>query len=289
MNRLAQLVRDQLKEQAGPQTIGQPLGAELRAAAYPMMTAATVSGLAPNSSPVPTLPLSREKLSSPPNLPIVGTAYLESAPLPLHQQLYEFCLRVKAAGVERVKLLPIFLLRGVHVVEDIPQEVALAQEALAGRMSIDLCAHLGSHPRLGDVLKTKIAATSAKSWLLLAHGSRQPDGNRSVEALAESLGAAVAFWSVPPNLESQVVQLMQSGCQQITIMPYFLFTGGTTDAITRVTEELAERFPRVSFRLLPPLGATVEVARLAAEIAQGGSSSSAGAMIKPMKRMALRH
>ncbi|MBD0335829.1 MAG: sirohydrochlorin chelatase [Cyanobacteria bacterium Co-bin13] len=287
MNRLAQLVRDQLRERTVLNRPNQSFGADLKAAPYQMMTAAAVVNLSAHQNR--SAPTVFSDWDQQPPYPIVGTAYLECTPLPLHQQLHEFCLRVKAAGVERVKLVPIFLLRGVHVTQDIPQEVALAREQLAGCMAIDLCAHLGSHPRLEQVLKTKMAATTAKSWLLLAHGSRQPGGNNSVEALAESLKASVAFWSVPPNLESQLVQLMQSGCQRIAIMPYFLFTGGITDAITRVTEELAERFPRVNFRLLPPLGATLEVARLAADIALDGCPPSAGALIKPMKRMALRH
>ncbi|MBD2258818.1 sirohydrochlorin chelatase [Pseudanabaena sp. FACHB-2040] len=287
MNRLAQLVRDQLRERTVLNRPNKSFGADLKAAPYQMMTAAALVNLPTHQSR--SAPAISSDWDQQPPYPIVGTAYLECTPLPLHQQVYEFCVRVKAAGVERVKLVPIFLLRGVHVVEDIPQEVALAREQLAGCMAIDLCTHLGSHSRLGQVLKAKVAATASKSWLLLAHGSRQPGGNDSVEALAQSLSANVAFWSVSPDLESQVVQLMQSGCQQITIMPYFLFTGGITDAITRVTEELAERFPRVNFRLLPPLGATVEVARLTAEIALDSCSSSAGAVIKPMKRMALRH
>jgi len=63
-----------------------------------------------------------------------------------------------------------------------------------------------------------------------------------------------------------VIELMQNGCQKLTILPYFLFTGGITDAIVHRTEELAERFPKVNFRLLPTLGATNEIADLAIEL-----------------------
>ncbi|HEY9878548.1 MAG TPA: hypothetical protein V6D29_08835, partial [Leptolyngbyaceae cyanobacterium] len=62
-----------------------------------------------------------------------------------------------------------------------------------------------------------------------------------------------------------------------------------TDAITRVTEELAERFPKISFRLLPPLGATPEIAQLVTEIALNCCPQESEMVIKPMKRTALRH
>ncbi|NEP55057.1 MAG: hypothetical protein F6K65_42260, partial [Moorea sp. SIO3C2] len=54
-------------------------------------------------------------------------------------------------------------------------------------------------------------------------------------------------------------------CSRVTIFPYFLFPGGITDAVTHLTEELAERFPRTTFRLLPPLGATADLADLIVE------------------------
>ena len=76
----------------------------------------------------------------------------------------------------------------------------------------------------------------------------------------------VAYWAVPPDIETQVIELMQQGCQKLTILPYFLFAGGITDAIAHRTEELAERFPKVQFRLLPTLGATAEMAQLSVEM-----------------------
>lgn len=297
MNRLAQLVRDRL-HQANPTTPQPQFSSSISPDIYEASTH-QVSAIAPFSPkpqlPSPLLPVAGAEVSSVERdvsqpYPIVGTAYLELAPLPLHQQLYEFCLRIKGAGIERVQAVPVFLLQGVHVMEDIPAEIALARQNLGSiSLKIDLCRHLGSHPGLGPLLQTKMAAAASESRLLLAHGSRRPNGNRPVEALAESLGATAAFWSTPGHLENQVVKLMQTGCQRLTILPYFLFTGGITDAITRVLEELAERFPKINFRLLPPLGATPEIAHLTAEIALNHCPQGGGTVVKPMKRIALRH
>jgi len=202
----------------------------------------------------------------PPRQPIVGVAALEGGTLPLHGQIVGFGRRALAAGISRVRIVPIFLLRGVHVSQDIPAEVAQAAAMLPG-LALEVCDHLGSHPGLTPLLHQRVGTTGAEGWILLSHGSRRPGGNQAIQALAARLGAMAAFWTVAPSLEQQVIQLMQQGVQQLTIMPYFLFAGSITDVITHTTEELAERFPTVRFRLLPPLGATAEVAGLVTELA----------------------
>lgn len=198
---------------------------------------------------------------------IVGTACLELSPISLSEQIYNFGLRLKAAGVSELKLLPVFLMSGVHVMEDIPTEVEAASALLSDHsLKLTLCPHLGSHHRITEVLANRLAAVPAEGSLLVAHGSRQPRGNRAIKGIAKQLNTAVAYWTTPPDIETQVIGLMQQGCQKLTILPYFLFAGGITDAIAHLTEELAERFPKVSFRLLPTLGATDEIADLAVEL-----------------------
>ncbi|MGC1309173.1 MAG: CbiX/SirB N-terminal domain-containing protein [Phormidesmis sp.] len=199
---------------------------------------------------------------------MVGTACLELSPIPLSEQIYEFGRRLQDAGVEELKLLPMFLMAGVHVMEDIPKEVAIAQQLLKGSsLTLTLCSHLGSHADVAQVLANRLASVPAGGSLLVSHGSRRPKGNCAVMALANQLDTTVAYWSTPPDIETQVIDLMQKGFQRLTILPYFLFAGGITDAITHRTEELAERFPRVKFRLLPTLGATDEVADLVLKLA----------------------
>ena len=226
-----------------------------------------------------TRPL-QKALSAPPSEVIVGTACLELAPISLSEQIYRFAVRLKAAGVSELKLLPMFLMPGVHVTKDIPAEVDAARELLKDDwLKLTLCPHLGSHSKITAVLASRLASAGieagidnsrvkggAKGSLLVAHGSRRPKGNQAIKGLAGQLGTAVAYWATPPDIESQVIDLMQQGCQKLTILPYFLFAGGITDAIVHRTEELAERFPSVNFRLLPTLGATDEVADLAVEL-----------------------
>ncbi|WOD39566.1 sirohydrochlorin chelatase [Nodosilinea sp. E11] len=232
----------------------------------------------------------RNRVSQPETVsgPLVGTACLEAEALPLHQQIITFSRRAHAAGAQRVRLVPLFLLAGVHVMEDIPAEVERAQQALPD-FALEVCAHLGSHPGMPGLLHHKLRTTTTEMLILLAHGSRRPGGNDSICSLAQALGGTAAFWAVAPSLEAQVIQQMQSGVQRVAILPYFLFAGSTTDAITHLTEELAERFPPMGFHLLPPLGPSLDLARLVVDLALDQVPPKAQQALVPMQRVAFRH
>lgn len=194
--------------------------------------------------------------------PLVGTAYLELSPQPLHQQIKEFSDRV-ASGYNSIQVIPLFLLPGVHVVEDIPAEVAIAQQALGQELKINLRPHLGTHPGLSSLLATQIAAIKEVDvWIIVAHGSRRAGSKQPVEAMAKQLGAVSAYWAVPPRLESRVKELVSAGYKHIGILPYFLFAGGITDAIAQSIEQLKEQFPDALLQLAEPLGASAELAEL---------------------------
>lgn len=196
----------------------------------------------------------------------VETAYLELAPQPLHERICQIGYELISAGIRKLVVVPVFLMAGTHVMEDIPDEVSTAQTRLGDALTVHICSHLGSHPKMASVLKQRLSSLTTGAALLVAHGSRRQRGNKAIQQLAQQLDAPVAYWAVPPDIESQVILLMQQGYQGITIMPYFLFAGGITDAIAHRTEELAERFPKITFRLLPTLGATEEIADLVVDL-----------------------
>jgi len=193
--------------------------------------------------------------------PLVGTACLELAPVPLHEKIREFGDRALKYGYNRIEIVPLFLLPGIHVMEDIPAEVAIAQKTL-GRLKLELKPHLGTHPGLVNLLAKKQATTKAEAGILLAHGSRRAGAKQPVEAISQQLGVVSAYWAVPPSLASRVQELVTAGHQQIGIIPYFLFAGGITDAIAQSVEQLQEQFLAVDIRLAEPLGASQELALL---------------------------
>ena len=190
-------------------------------------------------------------------------AYLELQPEPLHEQIKKFAEKAVAAGCDRLKVIPLFLAPGVHVMKDIPDEIALAQQALGEDTIVDLQPYIGSHPNLEGLLAKQISEKNTATWILLAHGSSRPSSQQLVEAIAQNLGVMVAYWSIAPSLESRIKELIAVGKREIAILPYFLFPGGITDAIAQSIETLKLQFPLVNFHLAPPLGAnTAELADL---------------------------
>jgi sirohydrochlorin ferrochelatase len=202
---------------------------------------------------------------------LVGIAALEMSPQPLHEQIQEFAKsafreRKPSQNQNRLKIVPLFLLPGVHVMTDIPAEIALAQQAIGQDIIIEVQPYLGSHPSLEKLLAKQTAAIKAETWILLAHGSRRPGSKETVEAMAASLPAVAAYWAGPPSLESRVTELVAAGYKEIAILPYFLFTGGITDAIAASIEELKLQFSAVNFQLAQPLGASAELAELICDL-----------------------
>ncbi|MFE1744375.1 sirohydrochlorin chelatase [Coleofasciculus sp. H7-2] len=202
--------------------------------------------------------------------PLVGTAVLELATQPLHEQIRQFGDRVASVKQNRavaseyhcIQVLPLFLLPGVHVMEDIPEEVAIAQAAFGSKLKLDICPHLGTHLGLSRLLASQFASITADARILLAHGSRRSGGNQPVETIARTLEAVPAYWSVPPSLEDRVKAFVEAGKEKIAILPYFLFAGGITDAIAQTVERLSQQFPSAKLQMAEPIGASAELADL---------------------------
>lgn len=196
---------------------------------------------------------------------LVGTSTLELAPVPLHVQIQQFATRAFSSGYSQLKVVPLFLLPGVHVMEDIPAEIEQAKQALKHDIKIEVTRHIGSHPQLPSLLSAS-APEPGTAKVLISHGSRRAGGNRPVEAIAHSLNAKAAYWSVPPSLESQIQVLAESGYEKIIVLPYFLFPGGLTDAIAQQVHALSQQFPQTTLHMESPLGASPTLAKLVADL-----------------------
>lgn len=198
---------------------------------------------------------------SPPAPPLIGIATLECAPLPLHEQIQQFSSAAIARGIRNVQIVPLFLLPGVHVTKDLPEQVAIAQQ-LQAQITLKIAPHIGSNLNLKALLADCLAATPAEAYILLSHGSRRSQANHPVEALAAQLGAVPAYWSVAPDLESRLQEFSQLSVQNIAILPYFLFSGSITDAIARSVEQFSQQFPSLHLYLASPLEASDDLANL---------------------------
>jgi sirohydrochlorin cobaltochelatase len=222
------------------------------------------------------LSLSLGQLSSTTSPARIATAQLELADKPLHLQIIDFADNCSEWGIDspslrdaarterrcqRVVILPLFLSPGVHVMEDIPAEVELAEQMLKTRQQPEIDRRL-------KLILTPFVSTYADfanlfgesrshlphSTIILAHGSRRKGGNIMAEQLAASLKAEIAYWSIEPSLVDRVATLVATGATDIGILPYFLFVGGITDAIAELVSKLRQQFPQVRLTLAEPIG-----------------------------------
>jgi sirohydrochlorin ferrochelatase len=197
----------------------------------------------------------------PDNRVLVGTAALELAEIPLYQQIEAFAQQAQSQGFNHLQIIPLFLLSGVHVKEDIPAAVAKVRSPI----KLELKPHLGSYQGIKSLLSREFADLSPQDRILLAHGSRRPGGNREVESLAAFFGAVPAYWSIQPSLTQQIEILIAQGSRSIAILPYFLFAGGITDAIASQVFCLSQKYLNVNLSLGVSLGATRELAEIIVE------------------------
>ena len=196
--------------------------------------------------------------------PLVETGVLELASIPLHQQITQFAAEARRAGCERVKVLPLFLLPGIHATEDMYAEIEQASAVVGDAIAIEQLPYLGSDANLTQLWRSRLRG-EADARILFSHGTKQVDGNKRVEQKAEELKATTAYLSVPPYLEEKLELLIIQGQRNITIQPYLLFEGRVIEAMELEVMRLQTRFPQVRLSLGKPLGATAELATLIVE------------------------
>ncbi|CDN13666.1 Sirohydrochlorin cobaltochelatase [Richelia intracellularis] len=201
----------------------------------------------------------------------IGTATLELSSQSLEEQITLFASQASDRGCDHIKILPLFLLPGVHVMEDIPREVSQAQLLLGRRMKLELQPYLGATLDMKWLVARQMASTQVDKWILLAHGSRRPGALQSIEAIANHVGAVSAYWCMNPSWEEIVKKLADGGCKRIVILPYFLFPGGITDAIARSIEDVKLQFAGVNLHLAQPLAASADLPDLIGHMIADGT------------------
>ncbi len=215
----------------------------------------------------------RQSLDNP--WPFVGTGVLEFGDRPLSVQIATFAQTVARDGVHQIFILPLFLMSGNHVNQDLPEAVQQATEHIGNRIQLILCPHVGSHHEMPTLIRDRMIETPCDHWILLAHGTRRPNGNQSIESLAAQLGATPAYWATEPTLEMQLQTLAGTEPRQVGIVPYFLFTGSIIDAISAEINRLRSRFTTLNLpltlQLTQPLNPSVLLARFILERCGSGS------------------
>ena len=141
------------------------------------------------------------------------------------------------------------------------------------------------HPDALDGLKTFYGATIGsrtetdgerrimKALLIVAHGSRRPEGNKEIMDLAERLaaqagdrfdrvaGAFIQFTT--PLLGDRIAELAREGVTHITLFPYFIASGShVSKDIPESVEQARKDHPGLEFTVMPHLGASRRIPAL---------------------------
>jgi sirohydrochlorin cobaltochelatase len=105
---------------------------------------------------------------------------------------------------------------------------------------------------------------SARAVILLDHGSREPEANAQLEAIARLVAArmpgrqiACAHLSLAaPTLAQAAGDCVAAGAREVTVVPCFIAAGRhVREDLPRLVAELRTAHPGVAFRLAAPLGA----------------------------------
>jgi sirohydrochlorin cobaltochelatase len=196
---------------------------------------------------------------------MIEVAALEMAEQSLCESLMKFAQTASLHGFKKIKVVPLFLAPGVHVQSDIPAEIVSANQQLDNHITIELSTYLGKYSGIVSLLRSQFAELSAKTRILIAHGSKLMAATEYYQNLAQQLDAEIAYWSTTPKFSQQIKTQIALGSQKIAILPYFLFPGKITEAIAQEVANLQQEYPHVELRLGKPLGATPAIAELIAQ------------------------
>ena len=114
-------------------------------------------------------------------------------------------------------------------------------------------------------------------FILIAHGSRDPEWRRSLENLTEALQSALAAEEVRlaymqfdgPTLRAVVEEGRILGIRNFRLLPLFMASAGHVDKDIRpLVGELAQEYPDTVLHLLPPVGEHPHFAQLVRGIAE---------------------
>jgi sirohydrochlorin ferrochelatase len=114
--------------------------------------------------------------------------------------------------------------------------------------------------------------------LLIAHGSREPEANADLHFVADALRQSGDYCCVEasflelaePGIEAGAARCLAQGAEAIVLLPYFLSAGvHVRRDLTEYQRRLAERYPRVAFRLAEPLGRHPLLVEIVSDRARG--------------------
>jgi len=109
--------------------------------------------------------------------------------------------------------------------------------------------------------------------LIAAHGSRRPQSNAEVIALAQQVAhtaagryghISAAFLELAsPSIEEGIRHCAAAGAAKITIVPYLLAAGRhVAEDIPEILQKMEQEFPDITLHLAPHIGASSQMSEV---------------------------
>ena len=168
-----------------------------------------------------------------------------------------------AAHADRVIVAPLILNAAGHVKMEIPEHIEAARTRHP-RTEFIYAPHLGACDPILAILKRRLHAAmrvldmpdpATTGIILLGRGSSDRMANGEVAKMARWLQEEgdhelvdIAFTGIThPRLERVVQRQARLGMTQITVLPYYLFTGTLIERIKRQVDNMKAQYPLIRF------------------------------------------
>jgi sirohydrochlorin ferrochelatase len=172
---------------------------------------------------------------------IQGYGFLEHAEPTILEAIEESIQK----GASRITVVPILLLPGVHVNEDIPVEIEKAKIEYPNT-SFSYCPPLGLDEILVNILFERLMSqgfqkAGNEAVLLVGHGSRMPETALEFQKLASLFRKRIqfevqtAFLTTPDFYHEKVEELPN---KKIYVLPFLLFSGGFATKMKKANEKI---------------------------------------------------
>ncbi|MBU9719871.1 MULTISPECIES: sirohydrochlorin chelatase [Bacillaceae] len=169
------------------------------------------------------------------DVPIQEIGFLESA-TPSIPDAIETAVR---RGATSITVMPVLLMPGVHVNEDIPDIISVSKKQYEN-VQFHYGSPLGADELAIQTMQSKLPDDADGTIVLVGHGSRDSEAKTAFTELTNLFAEQTGFQSdqafiksTAPSISEKLQQLLEEGHQTIYLLPYLLFTGGFMNKIAR--------------------------------------------------------
>lgn len=147
-------------------------------------------------------------------------------------------------GVKRIRFIPYFLFKGIHVRKNIPLAIE-EQKRNYPHVEFILDEHIGINGYVVDTILDRFDPKQCDAVILVACGSREHRAKREIRELADKVSERIPdilvepcfISNTEPNLSGTIQSLQGAGISKIAVVPVMLFAGKLLKRADKVCNE----------------------------------------------------